>query len=175
MKGVLGEAWVEMINVLQIFCIAGVMTSIVTVTGALYISQGAASLQLRVNLLTKPISVVGLLIGMQWGLIGVATAFAITTTINSIVSLTFAGRLINLRLATLVTSLFPTLASAILMAVIVWLVRPMSGLANELVLLVAQIVLGASSYALIVFGMRIGATRDVIELVRGHFDKKKET
>src|SRR5690625_5986357 len=51
--GLLGEPWRELVPILRSLCFAGIATSIVTITGAIYLSQGASRLPLRGKLISR--------------------------------------------------------------------------------------------------------------------------
>jgi PST family polysaccharide transporter len=165
--GLLGAKWIEIVPVLQVFCVAGIVTSIVRVTGSLYLSQGAASLQLRVNLFTQPLRIVGVVFGLQWGLMGVAIAFVLTTYINSFITLTIAGRLVNLSVIDFVRTLSPVLVPAIAMAVTIWAIRPVIGIENELVVFIIQIFSGILLYWGFIFIFKLKAYEDVSNVLLG--------
>lgn len=167
--GVLGPHWADLIPVLRIFCVAGVVSSIVTVTGSIYLSQGKAALQLRVNLVTKPITILGLVAGLHWGVLGVATGYTLALFINSVITLTVAGRLIDLKLLTVVRSLAPTLLPASVMAILVWMLRPVSGLENELLLFLVQAVAGVIIYGGWVALLKLSAYKDVTAVLGKEF------
>lgn len=166
---VLGPQWAKLIPVLQIFCIAGVAKSIVTVTGSLYLSQGAAALQLRVNLYLKPIAIAGICLGLPWGLVGVATGVAVTAWINGLITLTVAGRLVDLGLLTLLRSLAPTLLATLLMALLIWPIRQISGLNNELLLFLLQVAAGCIIYWGCVAMMQLRAYVDIMTVIHEEF------
>ena len=162
--GVLGPSWADLIPILRIFCVTGIMTSIVTVTGALYLSQGAAALDLRVNLVTQPLRMACIALGLFWGVPGVATGYLAASFIGSLITLTVAGRLIDLRLSTLVRSLSPTLFPTSVMAGLVWAVRPLSGIHNELILFLVQTASGILIYLPLVALMKLPAYLDVAQI-----------
>ena len=167
--GVLGPQWSELIPVLKIFTVAGVLRSITTVTGSLYKSQGAATLQLRVNMILVPIRITGVVIGMQWGMIGVASGFTAATFVTSLITLTVAGRLVDLRLYSLIQSLLPVLMAAVMMALVIWVIRPVTGIQSELLLLFMQIFAGFFVYLVSVVVMKLNAYQDVAVVLREEF------
>jgi O-antigen/teichoic acid export membrane protein len=167
--GVLGPHWSEIIPVLKIFCLAGIASSIVTVTGSIYKSQGASALQFRVNLFTQPIKILGIIAGLPWGLQGVATGFTVALFFNSAITLTVAGKLLNLRLITLLRSLTPMLLAALLMAVLVSAIRPALNLQDELILFLIQAIAGSIIYWILVSTFGLKAYHDIAAVLRDEF------
>lgn len=121
--GVLGPQWASMIPILRILCFAGVASSIVSVTGAVYLSQGKSKLDFKVNLLTRPIAVVGVSAGIFWGVTGVALGFTISLWINTLITLSVAGSLIGVSVVRLVALLKSTFLISLTMG---WLVLEVS-------------------------------------------------
>ena len=164
--GVLGEQWAELIPVMQIFCISGIVRSIVTVTGAIYLSQGATSLQLKVTILTKPITIAGVLAGVPWGVIGIAIGSSVANFINSIITLIAAGSTIDLKLTTLLKTLNPTLLAAISMGLFVTLISPLTSLETGVLLMIVQMISGALFYWAIIAIMKVRAYQDVMNVLK---------
>ncbi|MEP1216117.1 MAG: lipopolysaccharide biosynthesis protein [Marinobacter sp.] len=171
--GVLGEQWAELVPLLQILCLAGVARSIVTVTGAIYLSLGRAKLQFKVNLLTRPIALAGVIAGLPWGVEGIVIGMTTATWINSLITLSIAGRLINLSLLELMLSFFRTLAAAVLMAIgIILLDRVLYGI-GPLGSFGIQVLAGGGLYVMFAFVLRIKALTDVLDILKSQFAKRR--
>lgn len=169
--GVLGEQWVQMVPIIRILCIAGIASSIVTITGSVYLSQGASRLQFRVNLVTRPIAIVGVVVGLPWGLIGIAVGSVVAVLINTYITLSRAGPLIELRLLDLLKALLPTLVAASCMAVPVYLVGHYANLEQPLMELLVQVIVGVALYLALALGMRLSAINDLYGLIKARIRK----
>lgn len=172
---ILGDNWVEVIPVLKILCIAGACSSIVTIIGSVYLSQGASALQLKVNLITKPIMIILLIIGLQWGLHGVAWGYVTATLVNSIITLSVAGKLIDLRLTEIAQSLYASLFSSILMACVI---IQLSSSFDELPLvlkLLMQVATGVLSYICILYFSRNAAFFEILSLISSRAKRRRNT
>lgn len=170
--GVLGEQWAEMIPLLQILCLAGIARSIVTVTGSIYLSQGRAKLQFKVNLLTRPIALAGVIIGLFWGVKGIVIGMTTATWINSLITLSVAGRLIDLGLFELIATFGRTAAAAVLMAVgIMLLDSTLDGL-GPLSVFFIQMVAGAGIYFLFAVLLRVTALADIWSILINRYAGK---
>lgn len=167
--GVLGDQWREMVPILRVLCFAGIATSIVTVTGSVYLSQGASKSQFMVNLLTRPLAIIGVLAGIPWGLIGIAIGATVATWINSLITLTVAGRLIGLPLLELMGSLVRTLIAAIIMAIIVYSLGRWWLELSPALEFVAQIGVGGIVYLVVAWLLRLPALLEVFELVKSRY------
>jgi len=164
--GLLGEPWRELVPILRILCFAGIATSIVTITGSIYLSQGASRLQLRVNLLTRPITIVCILLGVPHGLTGIATGATVATWLNSTITLTAAGRLIALSPWTLVRSLGSTLLAAVLMAGAVLALDRLWDFDSPLAALLTLVAAGTSIYAMLALLLQLPAAMEVTAMLR---------
>lgn len=172
--GVLGSHWSGLVPVLRIFCVAGALQSILTVTGSIYKSQGAVALQFKLNLIMQPLQILGVIAGLPWGIIGVAIGYTVAQFINGVLTLTIAGRLIGLKLGALLSSLLPTLLSSIVMAIFVSAIRPVFEIENDLFLLLVQIMAGVAIYWCIVAMMQLKAYKDITGVIGAEFLSKQK-
>ena len=118
---VFGQKWIAMIPILQILCLLGIPQSIGTLNGNIYLSQGRADLQFKVSLFLKASVILGIVIGLHWGVIGVAIGYTIASIINFYPSISYAERLINMSFSELMRNLSGVFAFASMMAAAVWL------------------------------------------------------
>ncbi len=172
--GVLGEHWKDIIPVLRILSLAGLFTSIVTLTGSIYLSTGHAGLQLRVNLITKPITISLLIAGLSWGVEGVAYAFFIASAMNTLITLSVAGRLINVKLRNIWEVTSNTLACSVVMSVITYLSASLLEDFGYVSQFVMQLMVGVVIYTLLLFGFKNQAFLDVREVIVQKFQAKTE-
>lgn len=163
---VFGAQWIGMIPVLRVLSLVGMSQSIGSLTGSLYLSQGRAGLQFRVGLILKTISILGIVVGLQWGIVGVAIGYAIASFINSYPSFYFAGRLVNLTYWELLKNLSGVFGCAVVMAAAVWaLGLLLPGGWPLWVLLSLQVALGVVVYVSFVHLFNLRAYREVRALV----------
>lgn len=118
---IFGDQWLAMIPVLRILCFVGLIQSIVSLNGNLYLSQGRADLQFKLGIILRFNLILGIVIGLQWGLVGVAIGYAVAVFINAYPNFFFAGRLVDISLKELLAGLLPLLGISSLMALCVFL------------------------------------------------------
>jgi O-antigen/teichoic acid export membrane protein len=75
---VVGPKWNPSVPVLQLLSIAGLRQVICAFNGAVYRARGRADLQFRLSLLAAAVTVTGFVVGLHWGIIGVAAAYMIS-------------------------------------------------------------------------------------------------
>ena len=106
--GLLGEQWSGMIPILKFFAISSIPMSIFF-PGAIFVSQNRTDLQFKVNLFTKILTIGLIIIGISYGIYGVAIAAALGTFIDWSLSMYIAGNLISLNFFKLIKSLIPAI------------------------------------------------------------------
>ncbi|HEY0060980.1 MAG TPA: MOP flippase family protein [Telluria sp.] len=145
---VFGPKWTPVITLLALFAPVAAIRSITTTTGSIFMAMGRADLQLQWGVFTNLFVIAGLVIGLQWGIIGVAAGFTIATLLLSYHYFAVPLRLIEMRVGTLVEGLRPTAICSLLMFVVIFAVDLLlKGRFAPGVLLVAYIALGALAYA----------------------------
>ena len=164
--GVFGEQWAGMIPLVQVLCVLGVAQSVIRLDGNLYLSQGRADLQFRVNLFVQGVILAGIVAGLRWGVMGVAVGLTVASLATAYVRLHFAGRLVNLSVWELLRTLGDTFASATVMVLLVF------GLSAALPVswppvarLAVEVPFGMAVYAGLVHVFRVGAYDEIRELL----------
>lgn len=154
--GVLGDHWSELVPVFQVFCFAGVINSIATITGAVYLSQGASKLQFRVNLITRPLVIGCVVVGLSWGVIGVVWGIVIAAWISGIYTMMTLWKLIGLSPVVVLRVLFPIIVLSFAMGTAVYFIGNFVSAYGFIIVLITQIIAGGIIYSLssMVFRMK---------------------
>ena len=142
---VLGPKWQQASTVFMFLAIAGICQPCVNTMGWLYTSQGRTSDMLLVGILNSSIAVCSIVIGLHWGIIGVAASYALATTIIRVpITVWYATRKGPVKLVDLATaSKIPACTSLVIGANLVLLriglveVNPFIGIALALTVAVA--------------------------------------
>ncbi|HEC19894.1 MAG TPA: MOP flippase family protein [Gammaproteobacteria bacterium] len=77
---VFGEKWMPMVPVLEVLCWVGMLQSISTTVGIIYLSTGKVKRGFYFTLFATPVMLVAIVIGLSWGLTGAAIGYAIAST-----------------------------------------------------------------------------------------------
>src|ERR1700730_14976749 len=165
----LGPKWVPTIPVFQILALVGMVQSISTTVGQIYIATGRTDLMLRWGTLFVSLIVVGFAVGLPWGIQGVAIAYAIVIAAIVIPVFWAAFLIIDLPLLDLWRALWPGLKCTLIMAVVVLTLH--QALARTaphwpIIRLAACSLVGAVVYLYLMFRMRSPVLGDVIQLTR---------
>jgi O-antigen/teichoic acid export membrane protein len=117
-----GPNWSEMILILQILCIPALLQSIGTTTGWIYQSQGRTDWLFRWGAATGVLTIASFAVGIAWGLVGVAVAYAVRTLMLVYLNYAVPGRLIGLTFWDVARRVRGVLVAALTMGIVVWLV-----------------------------------------------------
>jgi len=145
---VIGEKWKPMVLPLQILCIAGALNSIGTHVGSILLSKGRSDIQFKWNIFTAIVLPVAILIGIKYGINGVAMAVAIMTCSLFLIIQKISNKLIDLSFHVFFKALYPaTICSGILVtSVLVFQKLTKFIFLQEIVALISSIIIGAVSY-----------------------------
>jgi len=99
----LGPGWEQAGTILSVLAISGVFRTLSQISYWMFISQGMAKQQLHRFLVTQPLIIVSMVIGLAWGPVGVAWGNVVGFGVTWIVSLAWAGRSSKLKIGALLT------------------------------------------------------------------------
>ena len=109
---VYGEKWVPIIPVFRILCLIGMIQSVLSCVGNIYMAMGETRLMFRVNMISLPFTLLSFIVGIRWGIVGVAFCYAIIAVIFWFVNYSIALRLIGMK----IKQLFPYLKLPFIMS-----------------------------------------------------------
>lgn len=112
---VLGSQWAPSIPVLQFLAIAGAVQSISATVGSVFLSQGRSDLMLKIGLLGTIAIAIAFLIGINWGIIGVAIAYTVATLFLWFVTQRIANQLLGIGGRQFLHGLAPALRGSVVM------------------------------------------------------------
>ncbi len=163
---VFGANWIEMTPVLKVLAWVGMVQSIGTTVGTIYLATGTMHIALRVSLYATPVLIAGVVAGMPWGIQGVALGYGIATFAVSIYTLGTAFKVIELSFAAFLKVLTRPLAAAMAMVGIMVAVRPALaglGLAERFSLGVAA---GSALYVVASLMVNRSQLKEMLSLLR---------
>lgn len=115
-----GPKWEAVTPILKILCIVGVAQPITSTTGLIYQSQGRTDWMLRWGIASGIVTICSFLIGIRWGVMGVAIAYAIRSYVLLYPSIVIPGRLIGMSFMEFIKNVSGIFFSSLLMALLVW-------------------------------------------------------
>lgn len=96
---VFGATWAPMAPLLKVLAWVGMLQSVGTTVGTIYLATGKMGIALRVTLIAAPVLIGGMAAGLPWGIFGVAVGYAIASFSLFYYSALTAFRIIGLALA----------------------------------------------------------------------------
>lgn len=145
---VYGERWMPVVPVLQVLCVVGLLQSVVTTVGWIYLAQARTDLMFLWGVGASIVIIASFLAGVRWGILGVATAYGLAYLVLLLPALLIPFRLVGLRLGDLLRAIRGTLAGAALMAAIAAALRfgLLSAGLPAAVVLAVTVAVGVCSY-----------------------------
>lgn len=116
-RAVLGKKWLATIPIFEILSVVGLLQSVQTTVGIIYQAKGRTDLMFRWSLFTLAACVLAFVIGVRYGTLGVAVAYALANWgILAIPCFAVPLRLIELKLRHFAVALVPQLLVTAAMA-----------------------------------------------------------
>ena len=172
---IVGPNWEAVIPVLQILCLVGIKQPVGSTTGWLYQVKGRTDLMLRWNFISMVITIAAFIIGIRWGVIGVATAYAIRSYLIWYPAITIPGRLIGLTFWEFFKNLGGVFACSIAMSMLVWLIgywMPVSW--PYWLQLIIQVGSGAIVFLMLAHAFKLQAYDEVKVLLMEQWEERKQ-
>ena len=145
----LGPRWHPVVGLLLVFGPLGALQTLYDPTTLIYTTQGRTDLMFRWQIFASVCYVLSFIVGLHWGILGVATCYAIVWTVLMLPALAIPFRLVGLSLKTFFAALWPSLSYGLVMAAVAsgWLygLRRL-GVQNAAVQLVTTAIVGAVVY-----------------------------
>jgi O-antigen/teichoic acid export membrane protein len=163
---VLGERWRPATVPLQILALAGPLLSINRLTATLARSIGRANWSFWLDLLGLVVYVPAFLIGVQFGLEGVAVAFLVAAAIMTVPELRIVTRALQLGPGAVIAPVVPIAAATATMAAAAHLLLVGLAGAGDAVALTAAVVGGAAAYTLVLWRAAPELTGEALRLIR---------
>ena len=163
----LGRQWLEVVPIFKILCGVGLLQSITGTVGWIYHSQGRTALMFKMAVIGSLGGIVAFIVGIRWGVLGVAWAYCIFCLIWWYPVWATCGSIIGLSFSKMVKTLLPSFFCATTMGCMVWgigRVLPTAMPAWECLLV--QVPSGLVIYALLVLGFRLQAGREAAIALR---------
>ncbi|PGV53350.1 lipopolysaccharide biosynthesis protein [Bacillus sp. AFS037270] len=145
-KIVYGDNWESAIPVLQVLLIAGMISSIINVGGAVFNGLGKPEIDMWLNIISFVFLGIAIFIGSNFGILGVALGILIRSLIFGFVQIYIINKTIRLPQIIYLNSLLPNLYSTIIMGVSLCIVRFYFIGESVLLNLIIIVTLGISLY-----------------------------
>jgi O-antigen/teichoic acid export membrane protein len=173
---VLGNPWAEMIPILRILCLCGFFQPAGHTTGWLYTATGRTDIMFRWAVGTGVLFVMGFIIGVNWGVSGVAWSYCFLGFALWYPGWTLAGGVIGLSFGDMLRPLIPATLCAVTMACLSWAIGQLLWTRAPVpVILTVQIFAGGISYAALIGVFGVTGGRELFELAGRRTKSKTST
>jgi O-antigen/teichoic acid export membrane protein len=164
---VFGPAWADAAGVLRILAAVGLLQSVGTTLGWIYTARGRTDIMLRFGLVAGIVYAVSFLVGLRWGVIGVAGAYAASGFVLLwYPSWRIAGKIIGLTFSRMAANLGGVFACTVGMSAAVCALRHFVFMHPGWISLLALAGSGAAVYLALVHFCRLAAYLDLLHLLR---------
>ncbi len=114
-----GEKWNPIVILIQILCFEGIIVSISAITGTVLYSKGRSDMQFKWQIFTTIMMTISVLIGSNYGIVGVAIAFTIMMIALSCIIQYLINRIIGINMMEYVKEIVPATICSIALIVLV--------------------------------------------------------
>lgn len=163
-----GSRWQELSPLLQVLALVGLVQSIVTTVGVVYTTLGTTALMFRIGTINAGVTVLSFVVGIPFGVLGVATSYAVANLIMLYPNLHYSWQQIGLGVTEGMWALWEFFLASLVMAigvVMVGFVQEHWELTNVWILSL-QIVAGVLIYILaLLLTTRLGVLQMVKEII----------
>jgi PST family polysaccharide transporter len=118
-----GVEWLPMAPILMILAPAGMVQSASSTAGIVFTSKARTGLMFGLVVVETVMALAAYAVGLQWGILGLATAYSLAHVLWSVPLLTFAARLSGVPVSAVYRALWPALRDALLMCAVVLAIR----------------------------------------------------
>jgi len=171
---VYGSNWLQSIAPLRLLSIAAIPASLTAAMPAVLLAKNRAGLHLKLSIASTVGFFSIVLIGVNWGISGVAAALLVHAVVFFTITMHFVRGVVEVRIAEFAFALKPAALGAAVMGVAVAGARVglQTADASRLLILILCVLIGAAVYLGVLYSMRIPELREVKTLLRSESGKR---
>ncbi len=140
---VFGSQWIPVVLLVKILIPVGMAQSIITTVGMIYQSKGRTDWMFRWGIFSGTVVTIGFVIGLKWGILGVAVSYLIASTLLIYPNLVIPFGLIDLKVRDLGKVLLRPLACSLIVYIILVVARTLQPDLSLLIFIPASVLLYA--------------------------------
>lgn len=163
-----GLKWEPSVILLQILCITGVVKSIGSTVGMIYLGHGRPDIAFRLEILYTSLMCISVAIGLMWGVVGVAVGYTAAIVVIWPISHYFANRIIGLSMRRFLSTLGPIGFASLLMLITLILLKSLKSWVlylDDLQFLIASLIIGPVIYFLVIKILKVGVVGEIAGLL----------
>ena len=162
-----GDKWKGLAILLIILAPSGMMRSIFTTVGSIYMAKGHTDMQLKLGTVNAIFTVAGFIVGLNWGVNGVAISYLIVNLGMLYPIFYISWKQIELSVTDGLAEITPVFVISVLMGMVVYLTDLflLSGIDNKIFRLGLMITIGTVFY-MAMLHIRYGSIKSLISQLR---------
>ncbi|GFD79983.1 lipopolysaccharide biosynthesis protein [Tenacibaculum sp. KUL118] len=145
----LGEQWLPMKNYFVFFSLTSMLSSIGQLSGSFYLSQGRSDIHFKLNLFTQPLKIVLLVVGINWGIVGLLISYALSVFVSSLGAFFTLSYILNIKVIDIFSSMFKPAIASLVMFLIIFVLNRIFEHTNIYLDLGIKMIVGAVVYLLV--------------------------
>jgi O-antigen/teichoic acid export membrane protein len=164
---VLGKQWIAMTDILAWLVAVGFVMSLTCTTGTVLMARGRADVLFYLGIAGTVAHVAAFIVGLRWGVTGVAAGYCIATIVSGFWDFYFVFRVLDQRLSQFLRSVWTPMVLSGAMGMIVWgcnALLPVGAIPRS-AQLVLMVLIGAGTYAALAFAFARETMRDTLRLI----------
>jgi O-antigen/teichoic acid export membrane protein len=163
----LGPKWLPVVLLIQILAPVGMLQSLGTTTGQIFMAKGRTDMMFAWGLAVSPVIVGGFYVGLQWGINGVAISYVLVMALLAYPLFRLPFGLIGLRVSVFARALLPYFVTTGVMFIVVYLVsRTMESHAfRSLTILSVTVPIGVVSYLGLAIALRLSIFAELAQML----------
>ena len=165
-KLVLGESWVGAIPFFQILCLSAMLYPIHAFNLNVLKVYGRSDWFLKLELIKKVITVLGLFVGFQFGIFGIVWSSVFISLIALFINSTYSSRLINYNSQQQLLDIIPILLISIITFILIYTIVFYMKNNNNILQVLISLFVGFLFYLGINYSFRKNPIHDLIKLIK---------
>jgi len=169
-----GNKWAGTLPIHHIFAIVGAIQSLIALVGNIYTAKGKTSWLFYWGLISSTISILGIIIGLKWGIMGVAIGYATVTFLLAYPNFAIPFHFINLSFRDYCISLRWNFINTIIFGVVLFIVANIERSlgVSKLIILLSNIFIGVFIYSILAIKFDHQNLVDLINDIFGKYASK---
>jgi len=145
----LGEQWLGASSIFQILAITAFIQPVWSTVGLVLLSLGQSGRYLRFGIFNSLVVVTSFAVGIRWGVIGVASAYAVASYLILFPSLWYCFRRTPISIAAFLKAIVRPIMASLTMALFIFLAHPFLVKQLDIVVVCTNFTIGFSAYFLL--------------------------
>jgi len=142
-----GHKWLNMVPIFKGLCFLGSIQSIAVYCGSIFSSQAKTYMQLKLGLFTKPLMIIGIVLGLYSnGVMGVVWGYTITSTITFFIESYFILLILNQNYFQIIKSIYKEMIITLIVTIVLSFFKMLMANQNNILTMFVSLTFGAFIY-----------------------------